>query len=96
MLYFRSKHNTLKRREKQLLQDLGIISGFKATSELPQWLNEKEQESLREFLESNPKIERVNRYQYRIDGRAVDFSPVIPIQTSEKNILFGWRKMQAF
>lgn len=86
VLYFRSKHNTLKPHEKQVLQDLGIISGFKATSDLPQWLNEKERESLREFLESNPKIERVNRYLYRIDGRDVDFSSVIPIQTSDKNI----------
>jgi len=86
VLYFRSKFNALKPREQQLLQDLGAISGFKATSDLPQWLNEKEQVSLRAFLESNPKIERVNRYQYRIDGRDVDFGPVIPTQTFEKNI----------
>ena len=86
VLYFRSKSNALKPPEQQLLQDLGAISGFKATSDLPQWLNEREQVSLRAFLESNPKIERVNRYQYRIDGRDGDFSRVIPIQTSEKNI----------
>jgi alpha-galactosidase len=86
VMFFRSRYNTLKPHEQQLLQDLGIISGFKATSDLPQWLNEKEKQSLREFLESNPKIERINRYQYRIDGREVDFRAVIPIQTLEKNI----------
>jgi alpha-galactosidase len=86
VLYFRSKHNALKTHEKQLLQDLGIISGFKATSDLAQWLTEKERESLREFFEANPKIERIDRYHYRIDGREVDFSPAIPVQTSDKNI----------
>jgi len=69
-----------------LLQDLGSISGFKATSDLPQWLTAKEREALGQFLEANPRIEQVERYTYRIDGRAVDFSPVNPIQTSGKKI----------
>jgi len=86
VLYFRFKHNTLKRHEQQLLQDVGIISDFKATSDLPQWLSQKERASLKKFLEENPKIVQIARYQYRIDGRDVDFSSVIPIQTSEKNI----------
>ncbi|HAV77801.1 MAG TPA: alpha-galactosidase, partial [Anaerolineae bacterium] len=33
VLYFRSKHNSLKPHEIQLLQDLGTITGFKATSD---------------------------------------------------------------
>ena len=86
VLYFRSKFNALKPREQQLLQDLGAISGFKATSDLPQWMTAVEREALRQFLEANPKIEKVERYKYRIDERDVDFSPVIPIQTSDKNI----------
>jgi alpha-galactosidase len=86
VLYFRSKHNALNPHEKQLLQDLGTISGFKATSDLPQWITAKEGEALSQFLEANPEIERVGRYKYRIDGRPVDFGPVIPIQTSRKNI----------
>jgi alpha-galactosidase len=86
VVYFRSEHNSLKPNERQLLEYLGLISGFKATSDLPQWMNENEKESLREFLKSNPKIERINRYRYRIDGREVDFSAVIPVQTSDKNI----------
>lgn len=86
VLYFRSKYNALKAHERQLLQDLGMIASFKATSDLPQWLTAKEREALRQFLEAKPEIERGERYKYRIDGRAVDFSPVIPIQTSDKNI----------
>jgi len=86
VLYFRSKHNTLKPHEQQLLQDIGIISGFKATSDLPQWMSAGEHEALRQFLEANQRIEKVERYHYRIEGRDVDFSLVIPIQTSDKNI----------
>ena len=86
VLYFHSKHNTLKPHEQQFLQDLGTISGFKATSDLLQWMTTGEREALREFLEANPSIEKVGRYKYRIDGRDVDFGPVIPIQTSDKNI----------
>jgi alpha-galactosidase len=86
VMFFRSKYNTLKPHEQQLLQDAGLISGFKATSDLPQWMTVGESETLREFLENNPRIEKLGRYRYRIDGREVDFSPVIPIQTSENNI----------
>ena len=86
VLYFRSRYNALQAREQQFLQDLGTISGFKATSDLPQWMSAGEREALREFLEANPGIEKVERYKYRIDGRDVDFTPVIPIQTSDKNI----------
>ena len=86
VMYFRSRHNTLTQHEQQLLQDLGTISRFKASSDLPQWMTAGEREALRHFLEADPRIERVERYRYRIDGRAVDFSPVIPIQTSDKNI----------
>jgi alpha-galactosidase len=86
VMFFRSKYNTLKPHEQQLLQDAGLISGFKATSDLPQWMTAKEREALRQFLEANPRIDRLERHKYRIDGRVVDFSSVIPIQTSAKNI----------
>jgi len=93
VIFFRSKYNALKPHEKQLLQDLGTISGFKATSDLPQWLNASEKEALREFLESTPTVQKRKRYEYQIDkrsspvdGRSVDFSPAVPIESSDKNI----------
>ncbi len=86
VLFFRSKYNALQPHEKQMLQDLGIIFGFKATSDLPQWLNTKERDSLCKFLESTPTVEKKGRYQYRIDGRDVDLGPAVPIQFSEKQI----------
>jgi hypothetical protein len=33
-----------------------------------------------------PTIQKLNRYKYQINGCAVDFSPVVPIQPSDKNI----------
>lgn len=82
--YFNSKYTVLKPREKQLLQDLGTITGFKATSDLPQWLNAQERKSLRRFLENTPAIQKMDRYTFRIDDREVDFTPAIPIEFSDK------------
>jgi len=79
VMFFRSRSNALKPHEQQLLQDLGTISGFKATSDLPQWMNAQEVEALREFLELDIEVQKVNRYQYQINGRIVDFSPAIPL-----------------
>jgi hypothetical protein len=84
--FFRSKYNWLKSYEEQLLQDLASISGFKATSDLPQWLNASEQKALKEFLESNPTIQRKDRYKYQVYERLVDFRPAIPIFQSKSNI----------
>lgn len=90
--FFRSKYNALKPYEKQLLQDLGTISGSKATSDLPQWLNASEKEMLREFLKSNPMIQKKKQYEFRIDKRIVDFNPALPFRTSKINIPVRWAK----
>jgi alpha-galactosidase len=86
VIFFRSKHNALRSHEKQLLQDLGIISNFKATSDLPQWMSDSDKESLRKFLESVPTVRKMNRYEFQIDGRTVDFSAAVPVPESDKNI----------
>ncbi len=86
VIFFRSRYNALKPNEKQLLQNLGAISGFKATSDLPQWLNASEKETLRGFLESAPTVQKTKRYKYQIDEHMTDFNPVIPIPISKANI----------
>jgi len=86
VIFFRSKHNGLKAHQNQLLQDLGIISGSKATSDLPQWMSESDWRTLREYLETAPRIQQKGRYEYQINGRDVDFSPSVPIQTSNNKI----------
>jgi len=78
-MFFRSRHNALKTNERQLLQDLGTITGFKATSDLPQWMNAQEVRSLRNFLESDIEVKKTARYKYQVDGREVDFSTAMPM-----------------
>jgi alpha-galactosidase len=84
--FFCSKYNSLKLHEKQFLQDLGTISGFKATSDLPQWLNASEKRNLRKFFESARVVQKRKRYEFQIDRHIADFNPVIPLQTSQSNI----------
>ncbi len=77
--YFRSRHNRMTREQVGLLHDLIRITSFKATSDLPHWLTPKERAGLRAFLEEQPEIEQISRYQFKIDGRLVDFAPTIPL-----------------
>ena len=86
VMFFRSRHNQLQPLENQLLQDLGMLSGFKATSDLPQWMDGTDRIQLRTFLETTSFIQKMKRYCYRIDDREVDFSRVVPIPTSKNNI----------
>jgi alpha-galactosidase len=53
--YFRTRYNLLTPSERRLLQDLGLVAGFKATSDPPDWLDPEERESLRAFLEPVPR-----------------------------------------
>jgi alpha-galactosidase len=86
VMFFRTKHNRLKAHENQLLQDLGTLSGFKATSDLPQWMSKSDLSNLKAFLEAVPFIRKSKRYCYRIDDREVDFSPAVRVPTTDKNI----------
>jgi alpha-galactosidase len=79
VMFFRSRHNALMPHEKQLLLDLGTISGFKATSDLPQWMHQEDLESLREFLETEIRVHKISRYKYQLNGREVDFTPAMPL-----------------
>jgi alpha-galactosidase len=84
VMFFRSRHNALKSDERQLLLDLGTISSFKATSDLPQWMNKPELDSLREFLETDIEIRKTSRYKYQLNGREVDFGPAMPLHEHRK------------
>ncbi len=84
VVFFRSKVNALKPQEKNLLRDLGEISGFKATSDLPQWLSTEDKKDLIDFLTHSPRVVRLGRYRFQIDGRDVDFSPAMPLPKEHK------------
>ena len=79
VVYFRSRPNALTSPQMGYLRDLGFLSRFKATSDLPAWLKPAERQALKEFLESEPQIERLGRYRYRIAGREVDFAPLVTL-----------------
>lgn len=74
MVYFRTRVNRLTAEQCQLLQDLALVAGFKATSDIPAWLNEAERAGLKVFLETAPQIRKIDRYVYQIGDRLVDFS----------------------
>ena len=77
--YFRSKVCFMTLEQKSLLQNLALVCGFKATSDLPQWLTANERENLRNFLESEPKVKQISRYAFRIDDCHVDFSTAMSL-----------------
>ncbi len=79
VLYFRSRETTLTDRQKQMLQDLGRITGFKATSDLPEWLSNEDHAALRGFLQESNSIKRTGRSTFIIDGREVNFDSALDI-----------------
>lgn len=84
VVYFRSSHNALTRQQRETLWDLGFLSHFKSTSDIPVWLTPAERQELGVFLTTNPQIERLARYYFRINDRQVDFAPIIPIPPPKK------------
>jgi alpha-galactosidase len=94
--YFVEKENSLSSEHKKLLQDLALACNFKATSDLPHWMTPAERESLREFLNLNPKVKRLRRAKFQIDERLVDFSSAFDLPepptglTKLQGAFLGW------
>ncbi|MEW6028336.1 MAG: glycoside hydrolase family 36 protein [Chloroflexota bacterium] len=78
VVYFRTRNNRMTREQAGLMHNMARITSFKATSDLPHWLKPEERAALRAFLEEQPEIEQVSRYEFKINRRAVDFASVIP------------------
>ncbi|MCG2786534.1 MAG: alpha-galactosidase [Anaerolineae bacterium] len=77
--YFRSVECSIDPDQKSLLRDMTQVCQFKATSDLPHWWTDSEREQVRTWLTSEPQIERTGRATFTLDGRAVDFSPALPL-----------------
>jgi alpha-galactosidase len=94
--YFAPVWNELTPDQRRLLQDLALVCGFKATSDLPQWLDDTTRAALRSFLEASPAVERLDRATFCIDGRRVDFSPALPLPPAPQGFtaleadVLGW------
>lgn len=100
--YFRSRETKLTAGQNAILQDLARVCNFKATSDLPQWLTDSERKTLRDFLTSQPQVERTGRYSFQLDGRKVDFGPAMPLPGPPRGIdvllgeITGWLGSQPF
>jgi len=79
VVYFRSHNNDLLPVQKRILQDLALVTGFKASSDPPSWLSTEEKQALGKFLEQDPKVKRTGRYTFLIGNNPVDFSFAMPL-----------------
>jgi alpha-galactosidase len=75
--FFRTRYNLLRSEEKEALRKLAQITGFRATSDPVQWLNSEERLALEEFLASQPEIEQLGRYRFRVGQSEIDYGPLI-------------------
>lgn len=86
VMYFRSVECDLTPEQKHLLQGLAAICGFKATSDLPQWLSDGERDQLRDFLEASPRIDQIGAREFKLDGTRLDCSSALELPKP----LAGW------
>lgn len=75
--YFRSRYCMLSGEQKRHLCDLANICGFKANSDVPDWLLPAERARLKHFLDYSPEVESLGGYRFRLDDRTVDFSAIV-------------------
>jgi alpha-galactosidase len=74
VVYFRTRQSLLTSRQRDLLADLAHICGFKATSDPPGWLDERERAALTDFLARDKPALQLDRYRFELGGRDVDFT----------------------
>ena len=87
VVYFRSQHNTMTAEEKLLLQELALLCNFKATSDVPAWLNDDECNELNQFFKTpTVTLERNGRYLFKLNDRQVDFTKAISMPPIPKGI----------
>ncbi len=73
VFFFRQRYNLMNPAQNQLLRDMATITGFKATSDLPAWLDPSERDALESFLNETSTVTKLGPYEYAIDGRLADF-----------------------
>lgn len=73
VVYFRSEANEMTEAQMRSLQDIASVCGFVATSDPPHWMTDQERSDMRDYMTRDPEVERINRYEFRIDDRPVSF-----------------------
>jgi alpha-galactosidase len=84
--YFSRRGVRLSPAELTALQDLAHISGFRATSDLPDSLTAEERAALLAFLSASPQIEQTGRYRFTIDGREADYADAVRLPPAPEGI----------
>jgi alpha-galactosidase len=77
VVFFRSHSNQLDPEQRRYLCDMAAICEFVGSSDPPDWLSPEEHEALARYLHARPAVERLDRYRFRVDGRIVDYAPVV-------------------
>ena len=96
VVYFRSKNVSMNTEQKMVLQNLAEVCNFKATSDLPNWLNTEEHGKLRAFLQHTPQVQRTGRYKFKLDGQVVDFAVALSLPDAPSGLdsilshVLGW------
>ena len=75
--YFRTAHTTLTPEQRQHTVDIAAVCAFRSTSDPDEWLEADERAELADFLREQPTVQRTGRDQFTLDGRVVDFRPVV-------------------
>ena len=74
---FRSRRTLLGPLELGALQDVAEALRFTSTSDPISWLDDAERAHLVAYLRSDPDVEQLGRYRYRLGERVVDFTGII-------------------
>jgi alpha-galactosidase len=77
--YFQSAECSLTPDQKRLLRQMALICGFRATSDLPQWLTRDEDQELTAFLTTTPVIVQTGPRSFRIDGDDLDYGNALAL-----------------
>jgi alpha-galactosidase len=85
VVYFRSRLNLLTDQQLAWLRDLADVCGFHAVSDPAGWLTPDELEAMTRYLSHRRQVKRLDRYRFSLDGREVDFAPVVaPDQNGQR------------
>jgi alpha-galactosidase len=84
VVYFRSRLNLLTEQQSGWLRDLADICGFRAVSDPPGWLTPDELDTMTRYLSRRPRVRRLDRYRFSLDGREVDFGPAVTADAGQR------------
>ncbi|MDM7323571.1 MAG: alpha-galactosidase [Thermus sp.] len=75
--YFRSRFSLLFPEERRLQEAMGEITGFKATSDPPNWLTPKERERLLAFLSQDKAVKPLGPYRFQVGEEVLDYASLL-------------------